>query len=304
MEIGLRFVILFDDLGLMYPPPYGNWSQPYYNYWDWEMDEETKIVVALAQSSGSFMLNQTQIQDPNMPDQTIDFMESALQIGGFQNAVEKVLQPMILRGDFEFLFDHTYPNFQQWLNTPLNSDPLAYHFEDDMNFCSPDATPPFTMFLSTTNIGMPVYDEQTNPTGELLNVVIPGKWDFLGGSVISMTTDTQNPALVWKFMAKLVDSNNPYITRMNIKVSSLPPYMSAWTDPVWSNPTFDAHKLALQHAVAPQYPMTGFPQWGTVEATHMFRFFILELKYKNVSVADAVQRLSQRINSLFTISGN
>ncbi|KAJ3112327.1 hypothetical protein HK100_002380 [Physocladia obscura] len=270
---------VFDALDLMYPPPLGNWSTPYSNTWTWRKfyeysskiknskDEETKVILAMAQSSGSFMLNQTTVSDPNMPGQTIDWLQTALQNGGFVDFAENTLRPMFMDGSVEVLFNRTYPNFVKWMNTPLNPDPLAYHFEDDMNVgltCNAETTvASIKMDGPSVALQLNIYDSVKNPTGDISVVVEPGQWGFLGGSLIAMSSYSTNQKLTWNYMTKLVDANNPYITRMNLAGNNLPPYLSAWTNPVWSLPAFDVHKLAIQFAVAPQYPMIAQTKWIT-----------------------------------------
>ncbi|KAJ3103712.1 hypothetical protein HK100_004156 [Physocladia obscura] len=248
------------------------------------------------------MLNDTLIADPNMPSQQIDLLQTALKIGGFVDFAEQVLLPMLTDGSAQFACIYSNPNFNEWLNTPLNPDPLAYHFEDAMNNLNSD----YSSHIPGMKLGLPyyspnisIYDSVTNPSGDVSIAVIPGQFGFLGGSLIAMTTYSKNQDTTWKYMSKLVDSNNDYINQVNLAQNTLPPYLSAWNNPIWSESKWNIHKLALQYAVAPQYPMSTFAQWSELEGTHVFRFFVMEMIFKNLTMIEALDRLIVRINSAF-----
>ncbi|KAJ3395489.1 hypothetical protein HDV05_003456, partial [Chytridiales sp. JEL 0842] len=148
----------------------------------------------------------------------------------------------------------------------------------------------------------PLYDLRRNNSAIIGTALIPGRRNFLGGSVLAMGTKTKVESLAWEYMTRLVNTKNEYIHAMGQAGKTLPPYLSAWSDPRWSGIQFEIQKMALAQAVSPQYPLQTFPQWGPIESKKPFRFMLMEMIYKNVSFDVALSRLQARVDDVFKLS--
>ncbi|KAJ3396247.1 hypothetical protein HDV05_003214, partial [Chytridiales sp. JEL 0842] len=139
---------VFDMLNLTYPPPLGNWSQPYSESWTWEKfteyaltiknsglgfgfefyptwDEEAKLILNVAQDSGASLVSRTTIDNPNMPGKETSFYQNGLNKTSFIESFRKTIYKMFIVDKSAKLFLNEFdPAFVDWRDKPFSSSDL------------------------------------------------------------------------------------------------------------------------------------------------------------------------------------
>ncbi|KAJ3204791.1 hypothetical protein HK099_001022 [Clydaea vesicula] len=281
-------------------------------------DDELKMMSAIAQDYGAFMLNKTYILDPNSRKQRkfVPGYQSGLNTTAFRTAMNDTIHKLyVVDNSSRYWLNWKDKNMENYLSKPLNEYP---EFPLNVGLGSYAPIQNFGMIISPPERLNSKYEKNEIFYGQTVDEdieksklylghgLLPGKFAFLGGSGFSITSVSKNKELAFKFIYSAVDLNNPkkYINKFSGGSKSIPPYLPCWDWPEWNEDQQKAVKLALQSAVAPQYPSQSFPQFGTIEEKKLYRNFMVDVIKKNASVSLATEKLVYAINEVLKIKDN
>lgn len=294
----------FDTLGLVYPPPYGNWTSDYTTTWTWKRfaeyatiikasgarngfqwfgswDEEIKLVTMIARDYGAQLLSET----------------GTCGLGGdnFHQAMEEVIKPIFGPGGSiaSTWIDSGSTDFTDWQSQPL-LDPL-----NQSSLCC-KWSQPLGIWGMSINVPKPSseysrYHPTLAPTGEIGRAYVPGKASFLGGSGLAITRASKKSSFAWKFLEG--SSSQNYSSYVNLQLGVLSPYFDVVHDtPEWQNGWYDVEIGQFERAVPIQYPQGSFPQFGDMESKKPVRLMLAEMAFKPTDSWTLMRRMCTAID--------
>jgi hypothetical protein len=104
--------------------------------------------------------------------------------------------------------------------------------------------------------------------------------------------------VAWKFILKLIDPINGYLTDIGRATNMMPPYDSLYDIKFWNEEQWNIPKNQIRHSLQIQYPRQTFPEFGELEDRHIIRLMILEILKKNIEPSEAIDRCCKLMNSI------
>lgn len=306
----------FDRLGLTYPPPFGDWGTPYYEGWTWEVFTDYARIITEDTGIPGFFFNcgydeelfLTMMIAHNWAQQLLyENYTCGVQNSRFYTAMEATLLTWIRDGSLNpaFAVDPNSTAFEAWLHEG-DVNPI-----DEPYFCCMDGNYPYDprfvgMATDTpTHIGyileagQAIYDSRENQSARIGIGYPPGKNGFLGGSGILITKNGHNHDAAWQLASYFFNTDLPYLDAVAEDSFAPPPFDSELSIEPWTGVQWDIVTDTLDRGIPPEYPLTTFPQYGTLENAAPFRMFFLNLMYKNMSLDEATARVCDVINYIF-----
>jgi len=80
--------------------------------------------------------------------------------------------------------------------------------------------------------------------------------------------------VAWKFILKLIDPINGYLTDIGRATNMMPPYDSLYDIKFWNEEQWNIPKNQIRHSLQIQYPRQTFPEFGELEDRHIIRLMM------------------------------
>ena len=299
----------FDTLGLVPPPPLGDWTNlDGTSSWTWdafvqtaasikqsglgygvylpgEWDEEYKQMALLLQQSNAPLIV------PLPGSTSYDYGTCQLyKDEAWLSLFTSVIYQM-------YMVDHSADpgtaDYAGWAADnftdpwPTGSEWDTLHYFTGMTIDSPWGAEPF-------------YDGYNNPDAPHAIGYVPGSSTFLGGSVASIMADAAQPDVAWTLLTYLINPQKVFQTGLAIASAALPPYQSSRSQSAWTAPgVYSIETTVLKSASPSNYPLPAFNQYGTLEDDKPFRLLLADIVYFNRSIPDAMHRLCQHVDAIF-----